>query len=82
MKAGRKTSEFVIVLATGLGQLLAALVGVLPADWAGGGITAVAVAYALGRSFVKAGGAEALQQFVETPDPQPAAPVAVVPPVA
>jgi hypothetical protein len=72
----------VVVVATVLGQLGAALAGVLPAHWAAVGATVVAAAYALGRSFVKAGGAESLTQLAlasETAAAVPVAPVAPAP---
>jgi hypothetical protein len=81
MKPGQKTSEFFVAIGTVLGLLAASLGGVLPTHWAALGATVVSAAYTIGRSFVKAGGAEALENLAA--DETPAmAPVAIVPPAA
>jgi hypothetical protein len=69
MKRGFQTSEGKLAIATIIGQLIAALFGQLPPEYAGVGATLVAIGYAFSRGFTKAGGAEAIDALVTT-EPQ------------
>lgn len=81
MKPGQKTSEFFVAIGTTAGLLASALAGVLPAHWAALGAMVVSAAYTLGRSFVKAGGAEALESLGKS-ETAAAAPTTPAPPAA
>lgn len=55
MKPGQKTTEFLIAVATSVGNLIAALAGELPPKYAGIISGIVAAGYAVARGLAKSG---------------------------
>ncbi|HEY8775813.1 MAG TPA: hypothetical protein VIM33_04945 [Gaiellaceae bacterium] len=76
MKRGLATSEAQLSVLVILGQLVAAIQGALPAQYAGIGATVVTAVYALSRGFAKAGGAEAFPALAAEPTTVTTSPLA------